>query len=386
MSQGACILPQGEQYRGDAVSPKRTGTAVNAAERKRVMDEDEIIGFEALYNSMRKCQKGVLWKGSVAHFVLNDMEELYKLSRQLKDGTYKARPVVKFTITKPKKREIISICFRDRVYQRSLNDNALYPAMTRSFINDNWACQSGKGTDYARERVKVFLHQMYRKHGTDFYIFQADIHGYYPNMRHDVTNQMIRERARPEIAERAVEVLDSQYAGNVGYNPGSQMVQIAGISALDKIDHRMKEVLRVEKYGRYMDDTLMMDTSKEKLHRCKTEYERMLKEIGLEFNPKKTRIFPVKCGFTFLGFKFVLTDTGKVLMFVSPEKVKETRQILRKLVKLYRKGRMTRKDVDRCYYDGMRKHLCKGDSTKLIERTDKYYKRLWEQKGEEHVF
>ena len=42
-------------------------------------------------------------------------------------------------------------------------------------------------------------------------------------------------------------VLDSQYAGHVGYNPGSQMVQIAGISILDDLDHFIKEQLH-EKY------------------------------------------------------------------------------------------------------------------------------------------
>ena len=126
------------------------------------MDMEEIIGFDALYESMHKCKRHVMWKGSVAHFVLNGVEETYKLSRELKSGTYKARKATKFTITKPKKREIISVSFRDRVYQRSLNDNVLYPTMTRSFIRDNWACQKGRGTDDARDRVKVFLQRMYR--------------------------------------------------------------------------------------------------------------------------------------------------------------------------------------------------------------------------------
>lgn len=162
----------------DAVSPERTGTAIYVMDNNSIyVDKEEIIGFDALYDSMMKSKKGVTWKGSVAHYVLNSMEETYKLCEELEKGTYKARPTTQFTITSPKPREIISVCFRDRVYQRSLNDNALYPIMTRQLIRDNWACQKGKGTDDARDRMKVFLQRMYRKYGTDFYGLQSDVHG-----------------------------------------------------------------------------------------------------------------------------------------------------------------------------------------------------------------
>lgn len=172
---------------------ERTGTAIYVMDNNsNYVDREEIIGFDALYDSMMKSKKGVTWKGSVAHYVLNSMEETYKLSEELEKGTYKARPTTQFKITSPKPRDIISTCFRDRVYQRSLNDNALYPIMTKQLIRDNWACQKGKGTDDARDRMKIFLQRMYRKYGTDFYGLQCDIHGYYPNMRHDLTKELFR--------------------------------------------------------------------------------------------------------------------------------------------------------------------------------------------------
>lgn len=102
------------------------------------MDEDikeQVIGFEALYKSMHRCKKNVLWKDSAASFYLNGIEQALKLEKQLKEGTYKPRPPKKFEITHPKRREAVSIAFRDRVYQRSLNDNVIYPIMTQSFIH-----------------------------------------------------------------------------------------------------------------------------------------------------------------------------------------------------------------------------------------------------------
>ena len=86
------------------------------------MDTEDIIGYEALYNSMMKCKKGVMWKDSTAFFVHNWMREIRKLERQLHDGTYQERSPKFFKVMEPKEREIMSIAFRDRVYQRSLND------------------------------------------------------------------------------------------------------------------------------------------------------------------------------------------------------------------------------------------------------------------------
>ena len=111
------------------------------------MQEEIIIGFDALYNSEGKCAKGVCRKASVGRFHLFRMDEILKLQKELATGTYKARPTIKVRITYPKPRTAVANGFRDRVYQRSLNDNAVYPAMTRSFIRQNAACQTGKGTD-----------------------------------------------------------------------------------------------------------------------------------------------------------------------------------------------------------------------------------------------
>lgn len=353
--------------------------AVNAMELSvSFMDMEEVIGFEALYDSMHKCKKGVLWKESVAHYVLNGLEETYKLNQQLENGTYKSRQIAKFTITRPKKREIISVCFRDRVYQRSLNDNALYPVMTNSFIRDNWACQRGKGTDDARDRMKVFLQRMYQKYGTDFCGLQIDVHGYYQNMRHDLTNATLERKLELEIAKRAIDVLGKQYTGDVGYNPGSQMVQIVGISALDDHDHKIKEELKAEEFGRYMDDSLLFHQSREHLEDCKVAIGKMLEEKGLEFNPKKTRVFDIKDGFMFLGFKYRLTDTGKVIMTIDPKNVKERRRILRRLVRKAKRGELTKAKVDECYR-AWKNHASKGNSFKLLQRMDKYYKSLWKE-------
>lgn len=100
------------------------------------------------------------------------------------------------------------------------------------------------------------------------------------------------------------------------------------------------------------------------------------KSRGMEYNSKKTKVFSIKEGFTFLGFKYRLTDTGKVIMTVSSEKVKERRRKLRKLVRKAKRGEITKAKVDDCY-QAWRSHASKGNSFHLICRMDKFYKSLW---------
>ena len=352
---------------------------------ENLFEIERIIGFEALYYSMRKCQKGVIWKDSVASYRMNGIERTLKLSEQLIEGKYSPSPMCKFKIMSPKPREIASVSFRDRVYQRSLNDNYVYPVMTRSFIYDNFACQKGKGTDAARERLKEFLRRYYRKHGADGYVAQFDIHGYYPTMDHRATELTFQKKLNPEIFERVQRVLHQQYDGDAGYYAGSQLIQIAGISILDSMDHYIKEKLRARFYIRYMDDFLIISHDREYLEKCMKEIIDYLTGLRFTVNEKKTMIYPLRSGIDFLGFTFSLTATGKVLMQIRSENVKRQRRKLVRLVKRSRSGLIPREKVDESYA-AWRNHASKGNSYKLLKRMDTYYKNLWRKKdgtGEE---
>ena len=341
------------------------------------MDIEDIIGEEALWESMMKCKKGVMWKDSVAHFVLNGIKEVKKLSDELHNETYTERKPKYFTVTSPKRREIMSISFRDRVFQRSLNDVAVYPAMVKSFIYDNAACQKDKGTDFARNRLKCHLQRFYRKHGKNGYVLKLDIKGYYPNMRHDIVMNVFRKHLDDATWNFAKKVL-SNFPGEIGFNPGSQIIQIAGISVLNDLDHFIKERLRAKGYVRYMDDMLLIGESESELLQFKAQIDKKLNEIGFELHPKKSVIIPLSKEVMFLGFEFRLTDTGKVIMTVDPNRVKAERRKLFRLVRLAKDGVLTRDKVDQCY-QSWRSHVEKGNSWHLLQRMDKYYNELWRQ-------
>lgn len=339
------------------------------------MNMEDIIGFEALWDSMMKCKRGVIWKDSVAGFCLDAIRQVSRLYDELVAGIYKERPHKYFTIRYPKERAIMSISFRDRVYQRSLNDVGIYPAMSKSFIYDNAACQKGKGADFARNRFKCHLQRYYRKHGADGYVLKMDVRGYYPNMRHDVAKETFKRRLAPEVYQRAEAILDS-FPGEVGFNPGSQIIQIAGISVLDGIDHYIKERLRIRHYLRYMDDMLIVGNNRTELEQIWKDVDKRLQEIGFELHPTKTRIIPIRDGIMFLGFEYRLTETGKVIMSIDPTRVKAIRRKLYRMVEKAKAGLLTRAKVDESY-QSWRSHAAKGNSWKLLKRMDTYYNGLW---------
>lgn len=339
---------------------------------------ERITNYDSLWESSMKCKCGVKWKPSVMHYDLNAVEETHRANEKLVNGTWKNGRPKPIKIVYPKRRDGLSIPFKDRVYQRSINDNVLYPSVQRSFIIDNCACQKGKGIDFARKRIKKHLWSYYCHHGADGYVLQIDITGYYPNMQHSAVKNKFRRYLNDEVYGAVCDVLDTQYVGDVGYNPGSQMVQIAGISLLDDIDHYIKERLHVKHYIRYMDDFWIVHNNKEELASILAEIKNKLKCLGFEASEKKTHITPLSKGFTFLGFEYRITSTGKVLMTLNSVNIRHERKKLRRLVYLAKNGKIQKPKVDECF-TSWKANASKGNCNKLIAKMNAFYKELWKE-------
>ncbi len=239
------------------------------------------------------------------------------------------------------------------------------------------ACQQGIGPDKARARLQCFLQRYFRKHGIEGYVLKCDIKGYYPNMSHKVVRDCFKKVIDGWTYQQALNVLDGQYDGETGYNPGSQMIQIAGIGILNAVDHFIKEELHIKYYIRYMDDFILIHHDEKYLLECKARLAQMLGQLDCVFNSKKTNVTPLSKGITFLGFHFRLTKTGKVIMQINPKYVKHERKKLQKLVHLALKGERTKEKIDECY-QSWKAHAEKGNSAKLLARMDIYYKSLWD--------
>lgn len=341
---------------------------------------DTVCDFDKLYEGMLKCRRGVMWKDSVSRFVNNPFPNLLKLRTSLLNGTYSISDYYCFTIHEPKTRDIVSTRFKDRTFQRSLCDNYLYDAITRTFIYDNGACQTGRGTDFARNRLKVQFIKYSREHGPDGYVLRCDIKSYFGSTPHEVAKQVMAKRVKDEWAlQHVYALIDSYDTGDqIGLGLGSQVTQLIQLAVLCDLDHHIKEKLRVKYYERYMDDLILIHKSKEFLRKCLEVISSELAKLGLKLSMKKTQICPISQGIIFLGFKYKITSTGKVLMLVSKENVNKRKRKARKYVELVNQGKMTREKADQTQ-ESWRAHAKKGDSKLLVKRMDKYYLNLWKE-------
>jgi len=56
-------------------------------------------------------------------------------------------------------------------------------------------------------------------------------------------------------------------------------------------------------YLRYVDDFLLFASDKPTLHRWQREIDRFMQRLRQVIHPHKSRVYPVRCGIPFLGFR-----------------------------------------------------------------------------------
>ncbi len=355
-----------------------------------------VCSFGSLYKAARICKQNVIWKDSVAGFVVvNGLVNCYKLKQQLENGKYKLDGYTIFKVYEPKERTIVSTRIKDRVVQRSLCDNYLTKQISKCFTYDNGACLPDKGTEFARKRLFVALQRHYRKHGLQGGVLKCDLKDYFGSTPHAVAINAIRERVPDEWAcsevARIINSFNQGASPDVGMGLGSQVTQLIQLAVLDDLDHYIKEVLRIKNHVRYMDDFILIHQDKDYLRICREKIRERIKRLGLRLSEKKTQMQPIAQPIHFLGFSYRLTGTGKVIVKILPEKLYNRRRKLRKIAKRVKEGSMTREQAD-AGYEAFKAHLTgrptrkrKNRPTRLKRYThtvaiemDKFYKNLWE--------
>lgn len=228
--------------------------------------------------------------------------------------------------------------------QKCLCDHALVPALERTFIYDNGASMKNKGYTFAVERLCTHLEKHYRKFGTEGYILLFDFSKFFDRVSHKVVNEIVER----EIQDDRLRKITSEFVcafGDVGLGLGSQISQVLALASANRLDHYIKEVLRIRGYGRSMDDGYLIHPSKTYLRYCLQEMKKACEDLGIVLNEKKTRIVKLTHGFTFLKIRFFLLRSGKIVRKIYKRSVTKMRQKLKKFRKLLDEGRIDAEDV-----------------------------------------
>ena len=287
-------------------------------EKRKIIQEkycvfEKVFSFDNLYESYKKCCKGVNWKTSTQSYKANALLNIYKAWNDLMNGSYRSKGFIEFDITeRGKPRHIKSVHISERVVQKCFCDYSLNPLLKRYFIYDNGASIKHKGIDFAMNRLNCFLEKSYREYGNRGYALVFDFSKYFENIEHDILLDTLRDKITDTRLYNLLAMFIKNF-GEKGLGLGSQVSQINAIMHPNYLDHYIKDQLGIKYYCRYMDDGVLVHPSKAYLQYCLQELKMVCAELGIKLNSKKTQIVKLSRGIKFLKVRFVLTATDKVI-------------------------------------------------------------------------
>ena len=332
-----------------------------------------------LMEAFNRASSGSSWKASVQKYEINLLKNIRKTQLDLLNGTYKQGEFLEFELNeRGHNRRIKALGIADRVVQRSFCDNILIPTLQKYLVYDNGASQKDKGVDFCRRRLDTHLRKYYRLYGNEGYFLHIDFRKFFDNIRHDDLLKAFRDKLGDDEVMAIMEEMVRSFRIDISYTDedlmnqvfnsmeyakippekktgerylekslgiGSQISQVAGVFFPTKIDTYCKIVRGCKYFGRYMDDIYIIHHDKAFLRSVLDGVREQSAEIGLFINEKKTQIFKLSHGFTFLKVKYNLTDTGKIIRRPSRDNITRQRRKMRKFRKLLDEGALSREDI-----------------------------------------
>ena len=273
-----------------------------------------ITSFGNLLLAARKAQRGKRFGESTARFNFHLEGELLRLQEQLQGRSYRPGPYRSFVIREPKKRLISAAPYRDRVVHHALC-NIIEPIFDRTFIDDSYACRTGKGTHTAVDRLTQFLRR-------SRYVLKCDVRKFFPSIDHEMLKGLVRRKIKCPHTLWLIDLImhhSNEQEPAAAYFPGDDLftpferrrgLPIGNLTSqffanvyLNGFDHWMKEVVGARHYLRYVDDFLVLGDKKSWLHEVLARSREYLATLRLKLHARKCRVFPVACGTEFLGYQ-----------------------------------------------------------------------------------
>ncbi len=288
--------------------------------------------FESYYDARKNKRNTINAIAFEKHFENN----LFHLVENIMDFNYSIKPSICFITDKPTKREIFAADFSDRVVHHLIY-NYISPLYENIFINDSYSCRVGKGTHYGINRINEFISACSKNYSDDCYILKLDILGYFMSIDKNILYKKVKEFLLTNINKinfnleivlyllKKIIFNDPRvnclikgkksdwndlpkskslfYAKeNCGLPIGNLTSQLFGNVYLNDFDHFVKHDLGIRYYGRYVDDFVIVNQSKEYLKSLIPIFSNFLQStLKLTLHPKKIYLQHYSKGLQFLG-------------------------------------------------------------------------------------
>lgn len=226
----------------------------------------------------RKARKGKTNKIYVKEFEKDLIRNLLKLYEELKTQTYFHNPLKTFVLRDPKTRKISKSEFRDRVVHHALV-RVIEPIFDKSFIYDSCANRKGKGNLLAIKRFEKFLRKVSKNNTAPCFVLKSDIKHYFQEVDHGILIEIIKRKSADEkviwLIERILnpaEFRERERRGQITYYLSKKGMPLGNLTGqffanvyLNEFDYFVKHKLKCKFYVRYVDDFVILHSSKSQL-------------------------------------------------------------------------------------------------------------------------
>jgi len=243
---------------------------------------------------------------SLAAFEAQLGPQLARLQRELKEDTYQPLPVRQHPIPKrdkPGEYRMLGIpAIYDRVCQQALL-NWLAPIFEPIFDDASYGYRRGRSPKDALRKVWKEIQS-----GSEW-IVDADLRDFFGSADHEKLLALVAQRVADGRVLRLIEAMlkagsygkGRLFPSERGTPQGSVVSPVLSNILLTPFDREMR--LRGYQLTRFADDWVITCKSAAEARAALDAARRILKQLGVELHPQKTRIVHVRYGFEFLGYK-----------------------------------------------------------------------------------
>ncbi len=197
-------------------------------------------------------------------------------------------------------------------------------------------------------------------------MLKADIRHYFETVDHGILLNIIRRKINDRRVLRLIGIILANHKTSTtgkGMPLGNLTSQFFANLYLNELDQFVKHVLNAKYYIRYVDDFVILHSSKAILEEYKAEIDNFLKEkLSLELHPEKSRILKLENGIGFLGFRLFYHHR-----LIQSKNVHKLEQRLSRFSALYRKGKVSREEVI-AFFEGWLAYLKHANTYKYRVR------------------
>jgi RNA-directed DNA polymerase len=254
-------------------------------------------------------------------------QQLDRLHQELKEDAYQPLPVRQHPIPKrdkPGEYRMLGIpAIYDRVCQQALL-NRLEPILEPIFDDASFGYRRGRSTKDALRKIWKEIQS-----GSEW-IVDADLRDFFGSVDHEKLLTLVAQRVADGRVLRLIKAMlkagsygkGQLFPSERGTPQGGVVSPLLSNILLTPFDREMR--LKGYQLARYADDWVITCKSAAEARSAVDAARRILKQLGVELHPQKTRIVHVRDGFEFLGYKI---KRGKRKLYLPESKIRsQTRQ------------------------------------------------------------